>query len=307
MRHSHRSGRSKIIVVAVLVFSFALFLNGGVAHAAPQVITLTPTSLDRIMQPGTTYNGSFQILNQGQGAYTFKVYAAPYSAKGEDYTPDFTVIPNTPDVAGWFKFSTESVHIDPGQTVTVGYTITMPKDAPPGGYYAAAFAETRLPAKANSVVLNERVGEIFYLQAAGPVVRKGSLLTWQSSFLQKPPLTSSLRLENDGGVHYPATINVNVQDVLGHNKYSVKTVKEVLPHTIRKVTLPWKKTPSIGIFKVKGTVSFLGKQQTLPTKWVLVMSQTIRLCLGAALALILLLVVARAVRRRRSPKSSKKK
>lgn len=305
----YQSGRLQRIFAFLLLSGTAIGLSGGVAHAAvPQVMTLTPTSLDRIMEPGSTYSGSFQIINQGQSGYTFKVYAAPYSVKGEDYTPDFTVLPNTPDVASWFKFSTASVHVDPGQSADIGYTVTMPKGLPAGGYYAAAFAETRLPSKANSVVLNERVGEIFYLQAAGPVAREGKLLTWQSSFLQKPPLTSTLRLENNGGVHYPATIVVNVQDVFGHKKYSVKTVKEVLPHTIRKVALPWQKTPSIGIFKVKGSVSFLGRSQALPTRWVLVVSQTIRLYLGAALALIILAVAGRAVyRQRRPPSKSRKK
>jgi hypothetical protein len=266
---------------------------------------MTPTSLDRVIQPGSTYTGSFQIVDQGQSSYTFRVYAAPYSVKGEDYTPDFTPLPNFPDVASWFTFSTTTAQTNPGQSTTVNYTITMPANTSPGGYYAAAFAETRLPPKANSVILNERVGEIFYLQAAGPVANKGTLLTWQSSLLQKPPLTATLRLRNSGGVHYRATIKVNVRDLFGHSKYGLKTVKEVLPQTIRRVTIPWNKTPALGIFKVSGTVSFLGQSETLPTKWVLVMSQTVRLVLGIVIALVIVLVVGRAVLRRRSAKKPK--
>ncbi len=216
-----------IVAMALTTFMSVLALAAGSASAAPQVITLTPTSLDRVIQPGSAYTGSFQILNQGNTGYTFRVYAAPYSVKGEDYTPDFTVLPGAPKITDWFKFSTSSVHIEPGQSATVGYTITMPQSTPPGGYYAAAFAETSLPPKANSVVLNERVGELFYLQAAGPVAKKGEVITWQSGFFQKPPLTSILRLQNDGGVHYPATISVKVSDIFGHSKYSLKTTKEV--------------------------------------------------------------------------------
>lgn len=279
---------------------------GGSASAAPQVITMTPTSLDRIIEPGGSYNGSFQILNQGQSSYTFYVYAAPYSAKGEDYTPDFTPLPGKPDVASWFTFSTKTVHLNPGQTATVNYTVNMPANTVPGGYYAAAFAETKLPPKPNSVVLNERVGEIFYLQAAGPVAKKGQLLTWKSGFFQAPPLTSSLRLENSGGAHYPAAISYQVQDAFGHNKYQLKTVKEVLPQTIRRVTIPWQKTPPIGIFKVKGTVSFLGHKQSLGTKWVLVMSQTVRAALLVIIVLIVLFVVFRKQYGRRRAKKPKK-
>lgn len=300
--------RSRIIAVITIVAA-ALLVSAVPAAAAPQVITLTPTSLDRVIQPGTTYNGSFKILNQGEGGYTFHVYAGPYSVHSEDYAPDFTTpLPGAPDVAKWFKFSTTSLHIEPGQSSTVNYSISMPASTPPGGYYAAAFAETKLPPKANSIVLNERVGEIFYLQAAGPVAQSGSLLTWQSGLFQKPPLTSTLRLKNTGSVHYRATINLNVQDVFGNDKYKLKTVKEVLPQTIRKVTLPWQKTPSIGLFKVKGSVNFLDQQKTLPTRWVLVMSVPVRLVLAAILIAIVLLVAVRSgyIRRGKTSKKSSK-
>ncbi|MBW4062072.1 hypothetical protein HJC99_05870 [Candidatus Saccharibacteria bacterium] len=182
-------------------------------------------------------------------------------------------------------------YINAGQTATIDYTISIPENTQPGGYYAAAFAETQYPKVANSITLNERVGELFYIQVAGPAVTKGELLTWQSSFLQKPPLTSTIRLQNDGSVHYPATIRLNVQDILGHSKYSLTTDKELLPQTIRKVIAPWKQTPSIGLFKVTGSVSFLGQTKTLPTKWVLVMSSFVRLIVASLVVLIILFVV----------------
>lgn len=302
----NRSYRLRTIAIAALAVG-GIMMSAAPAGAVPQVLTLTPTSLDRVIQPGTTYKGSFQVLNQGQGGYTFHVYAAPYSVKNEDYTPDFTTpLPGAPDVVSWFKFSTTSLHVDPGQSSTVNYSITMPANTPPGGYYAAAFAETKLPPKANSIVLNERVGEIFYLQAAGPVAQKGELLTWQSGFFQKPPLTSTLRFKNSGGVHYRAVINLQVQDIFGHDKYKLQTVKEVLPQTIRRVQAPWQNTPSIGLFKVKGTVSFLNQTKTLPTRWVLVMSQPIRILLLIILLVIILSVAFRAGYIRRSPKKSAK-
>jgi hypothetical protein len=145
------------------------------------------------------------------------------------------------------------------------------------------------------------------LQAAGKVAQKGSLLSWQSPLFQKPPLTSTLRLKNDGGVHYRASINLQVQDIFGHDKYKLQTVKEVLPQTTRKVVMPWQKTPSIGLFKVKGTVTFLNQKKTLPTRWVLVMSQPIRVAFLLIILLIILFVSFRAgyLRRRPAKKSAR--
>ena len=301
MRRIH--GRLQII--ASLVFLAAFFLATGLAKAATQAITMTPTSTSQIIQPGSTYRGSFQVFNQGETPYAFKVYSAPYHVSGEDYTPDFTVLPSAPDVKSWFAFSIAGSHLDPGQSATVDYSISMPLNTPPGGYYAAVFAETHYPKRAGNIKLNGRVGQIFYLQAAGPVAKKGEILSWQANILQKPPLTSALRLQNSGGVHYPAIIKINVQDAFGHSKYSLKTTKEVLPQTIRKLTVRWSKTPGIGLFKVTGSVSFLGRHQTLPDRWVLVMSQKARAVFAGLLALIVLFTAARPVYRRRRSRKAK--
>jgi hypothetical protein len=304
------SRKYRLRIIAISTLLSALGLTGGLAHAAPQAITISPTSVDKTIKPGAAYNGNFQVLNQGKTEFTFKVYAAPYHVKGEDYTPDFTTLLGTPNVASWFKFSVDSAHITPGQSVNVNYSVNIPEGTPPGGYYATVFAQTQYPKQANSITLNERVGQIFYLQAAGPVAKKGEVASWQSGIFQKPPLTSTLRLQNDGGVHYPATIQVNVRDVFGRSKYSLHTSKEVLPQTIRKVAIPWNKTPGIGIFKVTGSVSFLNQHQELSTKWVFVMSQAVRICLGAVLLLIILFVAARSQykrRRRRAAKSITKR
>jgi P pilus assembly chaperone PapD len=115
MKPSH----GRLPVIASLVFLAAFCLAPGIAKAAPQVITMTPTSTSQTIQPGSTYKGSFQVFNQGQTAYAFQVYSAPYHVRGEDYTPDFTVLPSAPDVKGWFTFSTTGTYLAPGQSATV--------------------------------------------------------------------------------------------------------------------------------------------------------------------------------------------
>jgi hypothetical protein len=278
-----------------------LLLMSGSAYAAPQDITMSPTSVSQTIVPGATYNGSFEVINQGNVGYPFRVYATPYHVSGEDYTPDFTLLPNAPKVASWFTFSTTTGYAKPGQTVTIKYSIHMPKNTPPGGYYAVAFGETKFPQTGSSIVLNERVGEIFYLEAAGPVTREGKLLTWESSMFQKPPFSATLRIEDGGGINFPAYINVKVEDAFGQPKYTLQTVKQILPQTIRRVVITWPETPSLGLFKVTGQLSYLQQTQTLPTKWVLIMSPTVRLLtLVVVVAIVLLLIVRPPITNRRS-------
>jgi hypothetical protein len=126
-------------------------------------------------------------------------------------------------------------------------------------------------------------------------VKKGGLLSWQSSLLQKPPLTSTIRLQDNGSINYPATIDLKVKDILGHTKYSLTTQKELLPQTIRRITIPWNKTPSIGLFKVTGEVQFLNQTKNLPTKWVLVLSSTFRLIILAFVLVLILLTIVKSL------------
>ena len=274
-----------------LIFLSAFGLAPAVAHAIPQVITITPTSVSPVIDPGGTYKGSFQVLDQGSSSYKFLAYPTPYRVSGEDYTPEFTFLPTAPDAGSWLNFSVPGGYIKPGQSVTINYTISVPQNTLPGGYYAAAFAETQIAAKTNGVTLNERVGELFYIQVAGPVVKKGSLLSWSSGILQKPPLTSALRIQDNGSIHFPTQITYVIKDIFGHPKYTLNTDKELLPQTIRRITLPWNKSPSIGLFKVTGTVKFLGQEKTMPTKWVLVMSSAVRLITLALMLIVLVFLV----------------
>jgi hypothetical protein len=285
--------RSQIIAAIAFIMSFSFGVS--TVYAAPQDITLSPTSVSQVIKPGATYNGSFQVIDQGQTGYNFQIYGTPYHVSGENYTPDFTPIPNAPNVISWFKFSISSSHINPGQSIKVNYTISLPKDTLPGAYFAVAFAQTNYPKVPNTITLNERVGTIFYLQAAGPVVQKGELLTWQSGIFQESPITSIIRLEDSGALNYPATIQVNVKDIFGQSKYSLHTIKQVLPQTIRRVTISWDKAPSLGIFKVSGSVNFLNHTHTLSTKWVLVMSRTVRIYLIAIVVILILILVARII------------
>lgn len=287
--------------MAVLTISA---LAPGAAHALQQDITITPTSVSPVINPGSAYHGSFQVVNQGKIPYKFIDYATPYNVKGEDYTPEFTVLPTAPNVVSWFNFSAPNANVNSGQSRNINYTITVPENTQAGGYYAAAFAETQYPKSSNGITLNERVGELFYIQVAGPVVKKGELLTWQSNFLQKAPLTSFIRLQDDGSIHYPADIQMQIKDIFGNTKYTLNSQKELLPQTIRKISLPWAKTPAFGLFKVSGNVSFLNHHETLSTKWVLVMSNTVRLIVAVIVVLFILFF---GIQRTRSPGKQSKK
>jgi hypothetical protein len=289
-------------LVAVFVVLSAIYFGCHVVYAASEVLTISPTAIKPVINPGTTKTGSFQAINQGQQAYSVIIYAAPYSVKSEAYTPDFSPIPGAPAVASWLHFSQTSGTLQPGQALTIDYLLTVPADTPAGGYYAVAFVETQAPKTATGVIVNEQVGEIFYIQVAGPVNQAGKILTWSSPFFQKPPLTAILRLENNGGLFYFSNITIVVRDIFNTPKFTLVTQKAVLPQTIRRITDTWTKTPSLGFFKITGSATILGHNQILSTKYVLVMSKTVRYVFLVVAGLLILAIIINLILRQKHHK-----
>ena len=286
-----------------LILAIGVFVLPGVAHAAPEVLSMTPSASRPAIEPGATISGSFQVVNQGKTGYRIRIYAAPYSVKSEDYTPDFTPLPSKPNIATWLQFSTTGAAVQPNQTLTVHYTLSAPANTQPGGYYAVAFAETQPSGPTQGVVVNEQVGEIFYIDVLGPVKQSGKMLSWSSPFFQKPPLNATLRLENDGGLHYASNIQLVVRDIFGRPKYTLTTQKEILPQTIRRIPVSWSGAPGLGLFKVNGTATILGKTVKLPTKYVIVMSNFVRkICLIVIATLAILLIMGFVLRRQQQPR-----
>jgi hypothetical protein len=298
------SGKKSLWAVAVFFFIFTLVFFKGTSLAASN-ITISPASSSLYLKPGSTNKEQFQVINSGTVGYNYEDYAAPYSVKGVNYTPDFFPIPNAPNVVSWFSFTTKTSLINPSQLVNLSYTVTVPKNTPAGGYYAAIFAQTKPTQSTNNVQIISRVGELIYIQVAGPVTEKGSTQNWQVALLQKNPLDAQIEIENSGSIFFQAAVNIKVEDILGSTKYSLTTQKYILPQTIRRITASWTSAPFLGLFKVKGSVTYLGKTSQLPTKYVLVISPLTRLIVLLIIVLVIIILLFRKFHRKKHAKHLK--
>jgi hypothetical protein len=285
--------RRTILLVAGLSFSL-MCLTPHTASADSQKISMTPGAVNEVVLPGSATKGSFEVSDLGQTNFTFHTYVSPYSVIGENYTPDFTPLPGRQNAASWLQLSVAQATLQPNQSATIYYTLSVPKATLPGGYYGVAFAQTQLPsATSRGVIVNERVGCIFYVHVAGPAKQAGSVLSWQTAFLQKPPLQATLRLEDSGSVHYTSHITLTVRDIFGTPKYSYQTEKIILPQTIRRVIITSSSLPGFALLKVNGTATVIGQTKLLPTKYVLIMSKTTRTTLLVIVIVLCIMLVLR--------------
>lgn len=285
-----------IFSVALIVAVASSFSGYASADAAQGGLSISPTSYDIGVKPGSTYTGTILVLNQGTTAFSYTIYASPYNVTGEDYTPVFTAEPNAPSVNKWFSFGITDGSLNPGAQTNVPYTLTIPTGTPAGSYYAVAFAQTSAPKGAGSITIQKRVGTIFYLRVAGPASLKGNIVSWSVPWLQNYPLTAMLRMGNTGTLNYKANVNITFSDIFGGTKYQFNRDPEILPEKIREIPVPWQDGARFGLFKVSGTVQYNGITSRLATRYVFIASGFMRL---ATVGIFVVFVAAVVVMGRR--------
>lgn len=236
---------------------FAVETNGTV-----EKITLSPSSRTIKQDAGGSVSGVMKIINDGDTAYDFSVYARPYSVNSETYDPNFTVVKANADLYKWVQFEKTRYSIEPGQTVEVGYTINIPQGAAPGGHYGILFAETQeRELGTTGVARQKRVGMVVYATVNGEYKTSGAFKEFILPFWQtNSPMISSARVENTGNIDFRADVSTTAKDIFGRTKYSYTGDPIVLPETTRLAEMKWENAPNFGIFKVDQSVEFLDQK-----------------------------------------------
>lgn len=271
------------LVVAVSFFS----AQTDVAYAVDPVesITLSPTSKTYKVDAGQTFEDSLTVLNDGQTAYDFTVYTAPYSVTSGSYDPNFTSTIANADAYTWIQFKQTTWHAEPRETLKIPYTVHVKSNASPGGHYGVLFAEVQ-PSQGSgesTLARKKRVGTIIYATVSGDVHLSGKPLGTQIGWFQSgAPLKVTTSVENTGNSDFTAKVTYRVSDVFGSAKYNLESDYVVLPSTTRDMTLSWADAPWFGLYKTRVTTAFLD-QTSVVESYVLIMPVWLVLLLGTAL------------------------
>jgi hypothetical protein len=274
---------------------FALILTIGVGvvdtvHAASSGLSVSPTSADVTVAPGSSYKGEMSVINQGETDTGYTVYPTPYSVSGEAYQPYFSPISGATDITKWFTLGSTNGTLKMGDQATIPFTITVPQGTGAGSYYATIFAETADKGNAG-VITHKRVGMIVYLRVSGQAIEKGSIDTWNVPWLQEAPFGATVKIANQGSVHFQAKVHVVVSDLFGAPKFSYERSPEILPQKLRAIPVAWPDGASFGLFKVSGDVTYLGRTETLPFQIVFIASMPMRLLIGGLLLAFVAMMV----------------
>lgn len=290
-----------LTVVATLAF---IPLTPTFAQSPTQAITISPASTRLSIDPGATATETFEVINGGEDGYEVEFSTAPYRVVGEQYDPSFTQLPGTVDASEWIQLEHKSEYLDGLKVLSTSYTVTVPENTAPGGYYAVIFAQTSQEQKDNAsgVIPHNRVGNILYITVNGDIKTSGSVdgsAVPPFSFNASIPL--NVKVTNDGGVHFETKVTFRVTDFSGKEVFKNEAERFVLPSTVRSIETNWDVALPFGIYTVERSATVAGEAVSLDSQKILVVSPWFAICVIIFVGSIIALLVLR-VRQRKKEK-----
>lgn len=222
-----------------VIFSFSFYaLRWAYGQETVRIITISPPTAPHTLNPGDKTEGRVKITNYGEKALTFAVSVEDFIVEDKKGTP--TILPpNTLNKkysgASWIGVYPQSFTLEPHQTQIVNYFAQVPKDAKPGGHYAAIVytPTTTLGVNGSGASVNTELGTLFYLTVNGPITEKSTLSMLANFFQEYGPVKVTTVVKNMGDLHIRPDGKVTVSNLFGSKTIQNLPPGNVFPETER--------------------------------------------------------------------------
>ncbi len=265
-----------LLNITRFIFVFVLFgfFSAGISYAQEsQSLSVTPPLFQLSILPGDIWQSSIKVVNVNPYPLTIYTEVVNFSAMGENGQGRFLPLINeTQDkatLAEWIEIPKGPYTIPAEQSTELTFFVEVPKDASPGGHYAAILITTDAPSTNDGkqiVQTSQTVTSLFFVRIEGDVEELGTIREFRAidSFLPTPEAEFSLRFENKGNVHLQPRGDIVITNMWGTERGIIPINYQthfgnVLPQSIRDFTFAWKSEfniTDIGRYKAVATLAY---------------------------------------------------
>ncbi len=231
---------------------------GGLLLLSPlcdaQAMTISPVRLEISGDPGATVGGFFKVINDENESKTLYTVFQNFEAMGETGSPSF--VNAKEGLATWIT-APDQITVAPGETKIVDFSVTVPADAEPGGYFSAIFLGTNPPAEnPNQLSIGARIGTLLLFRVSGDVEEGASLLEFSAKdgkkWFSALPINYYYRFQNTGADRVMPKGELVIKNIFGMQTkvQDANPVQgNVLPKSIRRFELWWQKDSEEAVAK----------------------------------------------------------
>ncbi|MCC7436525.1 hypothetical protein IT402_01465 [Candidatus Nomurabacteria bacterium] len=215
-----------------------------------QALTITPIRYEIAGDPGQTLTEKMGLVNETNTTQTYYASFSNFEAQGDTGSPTFV---DAKDGLGtWITTEQASITLAPGAQKELSFSIKIPKDAEPGGYFAALFWGTSPGGQPGQVSIGTKTGMLILLSVNGDIREQAGLVDFKINnnkhFYKQLPVGFEYRFSNQGGDRVKPKGDVVIRSIFGWVAKRVNANQfdgNVLPGTTRKFNPEWSKRTSV--------------------------------------------------------------
>jgi hypothetical protein len=272
-------------------------------------LSVIPPKQEVLVNPGEHFDTSVKFLNQGDTVVTGSLSVVDFIVQDDNGTPVFldnpqiigtSTVPTKYSAAKWITIPQNSITISSKGNVEVPITIDVPKDAAPGGRYAAVLFQPGgnltlgNPASAQESAVAIRLASLIYIRVAGPITENASVTKFQApGFLEYGPVSITTEILNEGDYHITPQGDITLKDMFGRVvEKSALNTENIFPGTSRSFNNQLGGKLLIGKFTADLSAKYGDQGQPLSstlTLWVFPWRVSLAIILG--ILIIILIIV----------------
>ncbi|HVM76697.1 MAG TPA: hypothetical protein VMU07_00915 [Candidatus Paceibacterota bacterium] len=240
---------------AMLIVPVSLFVAPQISFAqttGASSITITPPFFTVNMSPGDAWASSIRVVNTNPGTLPIVAVVNGFSPAGDTGQGTFTKLSDLANdqdaLANWITVSPSPFNVPSGGAIDVPFSVAVPKDAAPGGHYAAILIGTQ-PGGSSSgsyVGVSSFISALIFVRVSGDVKESGAIQEFSTdkNFYQDPNVNFTVRFANNGNVHVRPSGQIEIYNAFGKQVGNILVNQQgnlgyVLPSSTRKFSFNW--------------------------------------------------------------------
>jgi hypothetical protein len=262
----------KISILSFFILCFQFFPVFSVF--AQGAIRISPVRIEETVDPGEIIRQSIKVTNISGGRTTLYPYLKDFKAGGETGNPE--LVEAGSEVYGlgaWIEISDikEGMDFEPGEEKEISFTIRVPAETGPGGYYGAVIfgsvpPQARLRGEGEergaAIVVGQQTGCLVLLRISGEVNEDAMIREFSTDkdFYNAPfKIDFITRIYNLGNVHIRPQGTIEVKNMLGKKVKDIiinDANSNILPESIRRFDNSWEGELGFGRYTAQLVLSF---------------------------------------------------
>lgn len=231
-------------------------------------LTIVPPKFELFANPGDVITETVRVKNESPIPQSYGILIEDFSSAGEEgrVVLEEGETDTQFSLKKWIELSSQNLTIQPGEETVFPFTISVPKDAEPGGHYASILFQIGGGSEGQEGVtsVQHRVGTLVLLRISGNVVEDAKIETFEAPFYSKNgPINFNLRIKNNGTTHVRPSGTIIVTNMFGKKVEEIPlNGLNVFPGSIRKMETTWDKKSLLGHYTATLVATY--GQQNLP-------------------------------------------